>query len=56
MDSEKDKLEKFFQESLENYGENPSSELWSDMESRIPLPPVTSTSFWKRNGLSLIHI
>lgn len=48
--SGKDNLEQFFQNSLENYGENPSADFWSEMEGRIPLPPVTSTSFWKMNG------
>lgn len=50
MDSEKDNMEQFFQKSLNNYGENPSAGFWSEMEDRIPLPPVAAPSFWKMNG------
>lgn len=50
-DSGKDKLEQFFQKSLEHYGENPSADFWSEMESKIPPPPTSATSNWKRYGL-----
>ena len=52
--SEKDKLEQFFQNSLENYGENPSADFWSEMENKIPPPPASATSFWKKYGLGLV--
>jgi len=48
--SEKDKLEQFFQNSLESYKENPSPDLWSEMESSIPPPPSSTIPFWKTYG------
>lgn len=54
--SEKDKLEQFFHNSLENYEENPSSNFWSEMEGRIPPPPAVKFSFWKKNGVTILVI
>ena len=45
-DSEKDKFEQFFQNSLKGYEEDPSDDFWSEMEGKIPSPPTIS--FWKK--------
>lgn len=49
-ESSKDNFEQFFKKSLEHYQENPSNDFWSEMEDRIPPPPVSRFSFWKNAG------
>ena len=57
-DSEKDKLEQFFQNSLEHYQEQPADDAWEKMERSIPPPPAAPVRFSGKNktwlGLFLI--